>query len=52
MTGRYLEVPAWMFDRGICPKAHWNLAPYVDIGALVDLVKLLRAIRTASALQI
>ena len=52
MSERCLEVPAWMFDRGICAKVRFDAAPHVNTGALVDLVKLLRATRPISAPQI
>jgi len=49
---RCLEVPAWMFDRGVCAAVRFDTAPHVDIGALIDLEKLLRATRAVSAPQI
>jgi len=45
ISERCLEVPAWMFDRAVCAKVRFDVAPHVDVGALVDLVKLLRAAR-------
>ena len=52
MSERCLELPTWMFDRGICAAVRFEAAPHVDIGALVDLVKLLAAVRPISAPQI
>jgi hypothetical protein len=41
-----------MFDRGVCAMVRLDVAPHADLGALVALVKLLRATRPISARQI
>ena len=52
ISERWLEVPDWMFDRGVCAMVRIDTAPHVDVGALANLVKLLRATRPISARQI
>ena len=40
---RWLEVPAWMFDRAACPDAlRLATAPFVSAGALSALIDLLQ----------
>lgn len=41
-VGRWLEIPAWMFDRGACAWADLTAAPRVDIAALTALLAVLR----------
>jgi hypothetical protein len=47
---RWLEVPAWMFDRAACPDASClATAPFVRVGALSALTDLLQQTLTASS---
>lgn len=52
MSERCLEVRAWMFDRGVCAMVRIEASAHVDVGALADLSKLLRAGRPISAPQL
>src|SRR3981189_171282 len=47
-SGRWLEIPAWMFDRAA--RAAWRVgaAPYVDIAVLTALAPLLRDVTSVS----
>src|SRR6266849_6856874 len=47
-TGRWLEIPAWMFDRAA--RAAWRVvaAPYVDIAVLTALATLLQDVTSVS----
>jgi hypothetical protein len=48
---RWLEVPAWMFERASCPgDLQLTAAPFVSLGALGELSALLdRALKTSTA---
>src|SRR5512134_4084158 len=47
---RWLEVPAWMFDRAACPDAlHLATAPFVSVDALSALTDLLQQALKASS---
>ena len=48
-SDRWLEIPAWMFDRVICGTLHIGAAPYVDIAALSALARLLHMAKAISA---
>lgn len=50
-SDRWLEVPAWMFDRALSTNWHITAAPHVGIAALVVLATLLRDIDNPSQLQ-
>lgn len=52
MSDRWLEIPAWMFDRAVCALVRIGVAPQVDIGTLNALARLLRAAEPVSALSI
>jgi hypothetical protein len=39
---RWLEIPAWMFDRSACAKVRLAADPHADLSALVALASLLR----------
>ncbi len=39
---RWLEIPAWMFDRSACARAHVAAAARADLAALTTLAALLR----------
>jgi hypothetical protein len=41
-AGRWLEVPAWMFDRSACARARIATDAYADLAALTTLATLLR----------
>jgi NAD(P)-dependent dehydrogenase (short-subunit alcohol dehydrogenase family) len=47
-TGRWLEIPAWMFDRAA--RAAWRVgaAPYVGIAVLTALATLLQDVTSVS----
>src|ERR1700758_719765 len=42
---RWLEIPAWMFDRSACAKVRLAAEPHTDLSALVMLGTLLRDVR-------
>jgi hypothetical protein len=42
---RWLEIPAWMFDRSACAKVRLAVEPHTDLSALVMLGALLRDVR-------
>src|SRR6516225_2673093 len=44
-ANRWLEIPAWMFDRSACAKVHLAVEPHTDLSALVMLGALLRDVR-------
>ena len=49
-TGRWLEIPAWMFDRAACPDTTLKSVPFVSFGALQALSTLLdQALRRRAA---
>src|SRR5215469_5296055 len=49
-AGRWMEIPAWMFDRTVCAAVRLTAAPYVSAGALWALRDLLRhALKEPSA---
>jgi hypothetical protein len=39
---RWLEIPAWMFDRSVCARVHLEAEPHADLAALATLSVLLR----------
>jgi hypothetical protein len=41
-SGRWLELPIWMFDRASCALIELGAAPRVDLAALGSLIALLR----------
>jgi pyruvate flavodoxin/ferredoxin oxidoreductase-like protein len=41
-TDRWLEIPAWMFDRSACARAHLAADAWTDLAALTALAGLLR----------
>ena len=45
-ANRWLEIPAWMFDRSSCAKVRLAVEPHTDLSALVMLGALLRDVRT------
>src|SRR5215467_6435498 len=44
-ANRWLEIPAWMFDRSACAKMRLAVEPHTDLSALVMLGVLLRDVR-------
>ena len=44
-ANRWLEIPAWMFDRSACAKVRLAVEPHTDLSALVMLGALLRDVR-------
>src|SRR5262245_34205049 len=44
-ANRWLEIPAWMFDRSACAKVRLAVEPHTDLSALVMLGALLRDAR-------
>jgi hypothetical protein len=44
-AGRWLEIPAWMFDRSACARVRLAAEPHTDLSALVMLGALLRDVR-------
>ncbi len=44
-ANRWLEIPAWMFDRSACAKVRLAAEPHTDLSALVMLGTLLRDVR-------
>ena len=44
-ANRWLEIPAWMFDRSACAKVRVAVEPHIDLPALVMLGALLRDAR-------
>jgi hypothetical protein len=46
-ASRWLEIPAWMFDRSACAKVRLAAEPHTDLSALVMLVALLWDVRNA-----
>jgi len=49
MSDRWLEIPAWMFDRAVCALVRIGVARQVDIGTLSALARLLQAAKPISA---
>jgi hypothetical protein len=49
MSDRWLEIPAWMFDRAVCALVRIGVAAEVDIGTLSALARLLQAAKPISA---
>jgi hypothetical protein len=47
-TGRWLEIPAWMFDRAAGAAWRVGAAPYVDIAVLTALATLLQDVTSVS----
>ena len=48
---RWLEIPAWMFDRSACAKVRLAVGPHTDLSALVMLGALLRDVRNIRSTQ-
>jgi hypothetical protein len=48
-SGRWLEIPAWMFDRAAGASWRVGAAPYVDIAVLTALATLLQDVTSVSA---
>jgi hypothetical protein len=48
-ASRWLEIPAWMFDRSACAKVRLAAEPYTDLAALVMLRALLRDARNVGS---
>jgi hypothetical protein len=44
-ANRWLEIPAWMFDRSACAKVRLAVEPHTNLSALVMLGALLRDVR-------
>jgi len=44
-ANRWLEIPAWMFDRSACAKVRLAVEPHTDLSALVMVGALLRDVR-------
>jgi len=51
-AGRWLELPAWMFDRAVCLSTRTADSPRVDLAALEDLRKLLIELRQSPAAMV
>jgi hypothetical protein len=47
-SGRWLEIPAWMFDRAACAAWRVGAAPHVDIAVLSALATLLQDVTSVS----
>ena len=44
-ANRWLEIPAWMFERSACAKVRLAVEPHADLSALVMVGALLRDVR-------